>query len=199
MKVCIPYKYMIKALCLSLFILITSCNSTKLVVDPEAMSQLEGVLKSRKYRIDVKTVFPFSSASTQQVFNNVLINNVGNTASRIDVDGENYFVQLKDTIAEASLPYFGEQQLVGSRFGSDDIGVAFDGDYKKYVIEKHKKKDTFVVKFETNDSVDLLESYVITMTVYGNNTVDIVIISSHRMGINYRGILKPIESEETAL
>ncbi|GAB5563332.1 MAG: hypothetical protein Wins2KO_03950 [Winogradskyella sp.] len=199
MKVFVPYKYMIKALYLSLFLLITNCNSTKSVVNVEAMSELETVLNTRNYRVDIRAVFPFNTAATQQVINNVLTNRVGNTTSRIDVVGDGFFMAFNDSIAKAYLPYYGEQQLIGGRYGGNDMGVEFNATPQKYNISKHKRKDAYVIKFEVKDEEDRQESYKITMTVFPNYNTEILVLSSHRTANNYRGILKPYETGETAL
>jgi hypothetical protein len=171
-----------------------SCKSTKAsIADTEALSALEKHLQQKHYRVDMIAAFPYNTAATTAVLNNVMLSNLGNTASRIDINGKGYYIEINDSITKAFLPFYGEQRLVGGRYGGDAMGINFNTQPKHYGITRHKKKNALVVKFGVSDSVDTSESYDVIMTFFTNNNVEVVIMSSHRTGINYRGSFNILE------
>lgn len=179
---------------LSFVILGVSCKSAETKQQrAEALASLEEVLTEKNYRVDVSSVLPFNSAATQQVLNELLRYRFGDNPSRINVAGQGYFVSSKDSTMQAYLPYFGEQRMVGGHYGRTDQGIKFDTAPMNYKMYKHKRKDAFVIKYTVKDNIDNLETYDVIMTIFPSENVDIMINSSHRMNINYRGTLELIE------
>jgi len=141
------FRIFIKGICLGIMYLSLSCKSAETTFEnSEALATLEQQLNSKKYHIDIRTVMPFNTNASLNVLNVILGNNGGNTASRINVNGDGYFIKFNDSIAEGQLPFFGEQRLMGNRYGSGSIGVNFKSEPENYTIVKHKKKDAYVTR-----------------------------------------------------
>lgn len=170
-------------------LLLLGCKSTKSSSEKKAdLKILETLLNEKDYKIEVTTVYPFVTAATMEALNSISLANTGNTATRIDVNGDGYYIKFKQDSVTANLPYFGQQRLSSGRYNSD-MGVEFQAEPQNYTLTKHKRKDAFVAEFDIRDKHDNVESYEISITFYSNNSVDINIMPSHRTGINYRGRL----------
>ena len=173
-----------------------SCKSADTVSSASTsadMADLETLLNERSYRIDINVVYPFNTTATTQVLNNFMLRNTGNTANRIDVQGESYFIELKEDLASGSLPFFGEQRIISGRYGGNEMGIDFKEAPRRYSVTKHKTKDAFIVEFQVDDKNQFSESYDVTLTVFKKKAVDVNISSSHRQVIRYGGKLIPIE------
>jgi hypothetical protein len=94
----------------------------------------------------------------------------------------NFFRFEKDTIY-SEMPFFG-RAYSGVGYGSSDGGLNFKGVAKNYSIKKGKKN--YTIKAEVKSGSD---SYDITLTVYFGGSADLVINSSNRSPISYRGTI----------
>lgn len=167
-----------------------SCKSSESMAErTQALNNLETKINNKNFKIDINTVIPFNTNATTQVLNN-LMRYTGNTGNRITVNG--YYITFKNDSISGYLPYYGEQQLSSNRYNSD-LGIEFSGKPKEYSLDKHKRKDAYIMKFTINDEKDTVETYRVFITFFPSNTADVNIVTSHRNGISYRGQLEAIE------
>ena len=94
----------------------------------------------------------------------------------------NFFRFEKDTI-HSEMPFFG-RAYSGVGYGAGDGGLNFKGVAKNYSIKKGKKN--YTIKAEVKNNTD---SYDIILTVYFGGSADLVINSSNRSPISYRGTI----------
>ena len=181
------------------FHLFTGCKSAETSLKPEdaqALTELETLLKQKEYRIDIHTIYPFNTAATTQVLNDIVLRNTGNTATRINVRGDGNFIELQDSIATSYLPFFGEQQMSTGNYGGTDSAIQFEGMLKDYSVERHSKKDGFVIEFTTKQKNHNTESFDVSIIVFLNKKADITVLSSHRNFIRYEGQLTFVPTRE---
>jgi len=189
-----PYTYHLILLVLYFgsFSLLFSCKATKNGMQTNntiALNELEVLLQQKEYRIDIYTIYPFNNAATTQVMNALLLQNTGNSASRIDVRGDGNFLELQDSTATSYLPFFGEQRMRTGNYGGTDSAIQFEGIIDDYTIKPYKNKDAFIIEFSVNQKSHSTESFDVSIIVFLNKNVDITLMSSHRNSIRYQGQL----------
>lgn len=190
MKRYISIKFVVHSLTLLALVFAVSCKTSESATQrAEKLNNLETILKSKDFKIDINTVLPFNTNATTQVLNQVM-RNTGNTANQINVNG--YDITVKNDTVTGYLPYYGEQRLSSTRYNAS-LGIEFSGVPQDYELSKHQKKDVYIMQFTINYEEDTVESYKIFITFFPSNTVDVNIISSHRNTIGYRGQLRAME------
>lgn len=163
-----------------------SCKSSQSIArQSQEFKNLKNILNSKAFKVDVHTALPFNTRVTRQVLNE-LTRFTGNNANQIMITG--YEVNFKNDSIIGQLPYYGEQQLGGGRYNAN-FGIVFNNIPKDYSLEKHKKHDAFVMKFNIDDDIESVETYRVIITFFSNNSTDIDVISSHRNTISYSGRL----------
>ena len=197
MKIKTDISILFRAFILGLLLLNFSCKSTDGLASSKAsvdMAQLETMLNDQNYRIAIGVVYPLNSIATAQALNNAMITNTGSASNRIDVHGDNYFIEFKDGKAKGYLPYFGEQRVSSPRFGVAKMGISFEDMPRDYSIRKHKKKDAYIVEFVIDDKNDTSEAYDVNLTVFANSNVNVDIAPTLKQMIRYSGNLKAVEA-----
>ncbi|MEO1031243.1 MAG: DUF4251 domain-containing protein [Bacteroidota bacterium] len=188
---------LVVVLLLSGLVLNTSCKSADSMTTAEesaALAALETQLNAKAFRVDINTIFPFNTAATNQVLNDLLIQRTGNSANRIDVSADGHFIEVSNASTKGSLPFFGEQRLVAGHYNGDNQGIEFDGEPEDYSMTKHKKKNALEIKYHIKDKYETTESYNVQLTIYPNKSVDVFITSTLKNLIRYKGELKPVEA-----
>ncbi len=180
-------------LLVGLMMAFTTCKSkeaTTNTVETDAKSEaLVALLENNAYKIDIHTVYPFNSAATTRVINSILTSTTGNSASRINVQGNGNFIQVQDDTVEGYLPYFGEQRQGGGRYGASDNGILFDNAPEEYKVFRDKKSGMPMITFTTHNKNHRAESYDVNIAVSTNKRVVVNISSTHRSSIRYIGSL----------
>lgn len=176
-----------------------SCKSSDAVISQEDVTALEtvkAILDTRAYEMEINTVYPMNTMASTQAINGVLLRQTGNSATRIDVAGDNHRIKIKDSTVEGYLPFFGETRMSTGSYNGGSGGVNLDGKTKDYSLSLNAKKNIYVVKFTTTDSEHNTESYNVQITAFPNKTVEVNVTSSHRTAIRYSGVLSAIKLEE---
>ncbi|MBW1297422.1 DUF4251 domain-containing protein [Aquimarina litoralis] len=165
-----------------------SCNSAKSTVEPTAQSEaLETLITEKSFRIESDWMYPLMTTSLNSLANSGLVP-PGSTINGISLIGNANFVKIHGDSISMKLPFYGERQLPG-KYGSNDIGIKFDGIPDRYEVIKNEKKQRHIIKFTVNDDQ---ESYRVTITMFPNWKTSININSTHRTSIRYSGIvMKP--------
>ncbi|WP_299362171.1 DUF4251 domain-containing protein [Winogradskyella sp.] len=176
-----------------------SCKSANTMSEAEAseqLAELETLLHDNAFRVDIKTVYPFNTAATNDVLNSILIPGTSNSASWIDVANDGHFIEFSTTATKGDLPFFGEQRISGGYNIGNDNNIQFDGAPIDYSISKHKKKSVLEIAYDVNDSRVSTETYEIQFLVYPNKTVHVFITSTLKTVIHYRGTLQFTDTTE---
>lgn len=174
---------------LSTFIVVSCKSSESTVESRQALNDLEAILNSENFKIDVNTVLPFNTAATTQVLNQ-LMRNTGNTANHISVSG--YDITFKNDSISGQLPYYGEQQISSGNYNGR-LGIEFNDIPQDFSMTKHKKKDAYIIKFNIDDIENTSENLRIIITLFSNKATSINVTTSYRTSIGYRGQLVDIE------
>lgn len=109
----------------------------------------------------------------------------GSAPGNISLQGNgNYFRKMGDSLS-IYLPYFGERQLAGNIYGSNNSsGIVFNGkpESNKYKFNSRKKSHEYIFEI-TNQT----ESFRVLLIIYENLSTRTTINSSHRTTISYTG------------
>ncbi len=180
------------------FLLLGSCKSSETAVNRVLDADVETLLnrlETEPYRINIRSISPFNTFATQRVLNQLLVPYTGNSANRIDVGGDGNYLEIKDSIASASLPFFGEQRQGGAYYRQGDSGINMASEPQDYTISPHKSKNAAVVSFTIDDSNRSSENYDVFMMIFPGGKSEISIMSSHRTPIYFSGILEFVEAD----
>src|SRR5690606_7693517 len=115
----------------------------------------------------------------------------GSTAGQINLVGNtNYLRMDKDSIS-AYLPYFGERQM-GGNYGGTNGGIEFEGVPKNLKITP-TDKNGYNISFSINDKENNPENYRVYIQIFHDLNANMVISSSQRLSIRYRGVAMPLQ------
>jgi len=192
------YKLQFKALRFAYFLgmltLLCQCKSSNLTKAQKQiadMSMLNSLMEQNAYYIDIEAVYPFATAATQRVLNSLFLSRTGNNASRIDVGGEGYFVNVRNDSVKGNLSFFGERRLSGGPYGGQNGGIEFNAIPKDYEKTINEKKKFLEVKFTVSEKEEATETYDVRLQIFPNHTVNVSITSTYKTFMNYKGNLNP--------
>ena len=118
----------------------------------------------------------------------------GSNASNISLIGNSNYLQIKDSIVNAFLPYYGERRQ-GGAYGSGKTGIEFEGVPQDFKTNRGKK-NSYEIRFNIKDKNSRSENYTVYVQVFPNLSSSININSSHRTSISYRGRANIIENDK---
>lgn len=187
---------------LSLVIMIScsilSCK-TNSIAKSEAKAKDLAVLDSfynqDNYKIDVEVAYPFNTAATTQVAN-VLLRNTGNTANRIDVQGDGNFIKIKNDSVTAYLPFFGERRLNGGDYGGQNSGIQIEEPLRDLTKQIDTKKGKLELSFKAEQKGNGSDKYEIKIEIYPNNRVMVNVTPVYKTFMRYDGRLEDFEEDE---
>ena len=171
----------------------TSCSS-KQAVTLDTAKRTNELIVQKRFSINCTTAQPMQTAALQSIANSGLIA-PGNSLSQININGsQNYFKVLNDSI-EVSLPYYGEQRIP-LEYGRTNTGIQFKGIPKEATFDAKDKKGNTVLKFTFKNGREQCRAQV---KIFPSGKSNILIASSHRTSINYRGAIKTIATNKEEL
>ncbi len=186
-----------KRICFMILVItvLTSCKSKLTAVQVEErttkLEQLATQLESQGFEITMDAAYPLSTASLNNVANDLLLQ-AGNSASRINLTDRNDFIKRKGDQVSADLSYFGERQITAGY--AADAGIEFKDKTNNYEQFIDEKKGNIIIQFTARDENN--ETYPVRITVLPSMFTDISITSSHRTNIRYTGKLQLLESSD---
>jgi hypothetical protein len=111
---------------------------------------------------------------------------------QIDLTTRDNFLRIDGENAVAYLPYFGRAYSAG--YSSGDGGVEFDGPVETFDVNKNDKKRRITIDFEVKGSDD---TFRCTLTVSGNRSASLTVISNKRQAIRYTGVISELAEEKS--
>ena len=162
---------------------LSSCSVQKTGTDAEFVALSNKMDRNETIRIEVNAAYPTNTFATQQVLNSVLRGS-GDSANRIDLSGDSYYLEFNSEHAFASLPFYGERRQSSGYNNTDDNGINFDEPTINYNVELNEKSYRYDIEFTTSKGV---ESFDVDIILFANGNSVIYITSSSRTRIEYRG------------
>ncbi|MEP3371322.1 MAG: DUF4251 domain-containing protein [Maribacter dokdonensis] len=174
-----------------LFVLICcimfGCKSSKTLIDDA--HPIHALISSKNFEFSAKSASPMATQSLTAIANSGLLP-PGNSVSRIDLNGNGYFLKVFNDSVSANLPYYGERQF-GGTYGIAD-GVKFNGvpsDYEQIFSEDKQK---YIINFQISNKTD---RYTITMHIFPNKSCLVNVNTTNRNTIQYNGNVESLHSE----
>jgi hypothetical protein len=174
-----------------LALLFTSCKSSFTEQDRDKLIVLQKQMNEETFEFQVTAVRPFNTQALNNVANDILIRS-GNSAARINVQGDNYSMKIGEEQAVFSLPFYGERR-VGGGYNTNDVGYKFTGDLKNLRSTINEKEKCIIYEFTTNNQVETLD---VELRVFNPNSAQLNINSSHRTFIKYDGNIQWLSKTE---
>lgn len=169
-----------------------SCASTKTASTTEDEDKtFESISNNEPFEIESNWAQPQVTTAYAQLGG---LLPAGSTPGNISLIGNTNYFQIKDSIVRAFLPFYGERRQSGP-YMSGKTGIEFESapqDFKANI----GKKNSYEIRFNINDKNYTSESYMVYVQVFPNLSSSIMVSSSHRSSMTYRGKANIIENDE---
>lgn len=150
---------------------------------------LTNLITKQAFDIESRWAQPMATSAYNQAVNGLLP--PGSTTGQINLVGNtNYLRVIKDSVS-AYLPYFGERQM-GGNYGGTNGGIQFEGIPEDLEITP-TDKNRYNIRFSINDKENNSENYKVYIEIFYDLNANIVINSSQRLSIRYRGVAMPLQ------
>ncbi|SRR5690606_11256246 len=150
---------------------------------------LNNLITDQTFEIESRWAQPMTTNAYNQAVNGLLP--PGSTTGQINLMGNaNYLKMVKDSVS-AFLPYFGERQM-GGKYGGANGGIEFAGVPKDLNITS-TEKNGYNIQFTINDKENHSENYKVYIQIFQDLNANMVISSSQRLSIRYRGVAMPLQ------
>ncbi|HLS31174.1 MAG TPA: DUF4251 domain-containing protein [Flavobacteriaceae bacterium] len=181
-----------------IILVLFSCSSAKLADNDTKKvntAKIEELIEKEAFKINVDYAFPKTSSQFNQAVQNLNLSAVGNSANRINIQGEGYYLEIKKDSVIAVLPFYGEQYS-GYQITTHDR-IEFKGDSEKYEInaDPTKKSNRTRISFQIADANRIGEWYDVSLLIFENGKTDMQVSSSRRSIMAYRGEVEGEEAE----
>ncbi|WP_165454345.1 DUF4251 domain-containing protein [Hyunsoonleella pacifica] len=173
-----------------LMLIALSCKTSKEIATAQQYETFKALIASQEFTIESDWAYPQLTNAMTQVLNSGLMgpNNNGNS---INLIGNANFLTIKGDSITSYLPYFGERQMQVA-YGGTDSAIQFNGVMEDLKIEDGKKnRKIFTFRAKSN-----AENFNVIITLFPNNTSQIVLNGNSRFSIQYSGQVKKISQEE---
>ncbi|WP_282117568.1 DUF4251 domain-containing protein [Cellulophaga baltica] len=167
---------------------IACSNSKKMVSATPKSIALDQLVVQKNFQISSDWATPMATSSMNYIANNGLLG-PGNSPGNINLIGNTNYLSFKGDSITAHLPYFGERQM-GGGYAVSDTGITFNTVPTSYEQVKNDRTQTHTIKFKI--SGDSNEHYSITVLLFPNWTSEIMVTSSQRTSIGFRGTVSEI-------
>ena len=169
-----------------------ACTSTKTIsTTPDEDKAFESISKNEFFEIQSDWAQPQVTSAFAQLSGFLP---PGSTVGNINIMGNSNYLQIKDSVVRAFLPFYGERRQ-GTAYSSDKMGIEFEGipeDFKTNI----GRKNSYEIRFKIQDKNYSSESYLVYVQIFPNLSGSININSSHRSSISFRGRANIIENYE---
>ena len=184
-------KLSIKHLIILMAGLLVGCGTTsKSISSQTQIKELEELVSSKSFHIQSNWAMPLMTNSMNSIANAGLLP-VGSTGSQISLIGNSNYLKVEGDTISAYLPYFGERQM-GAAYSSNNNAIQFKGIPENYKVTDDEKTKSKEISFNINNKT---ESFRVFLTLTPNLSSTIIVNSSQRFSIRYRGEVEPISNE----
>lgn len=170
------------------FIVFISCGSSKKTGSTDTWI-LNKLITEQAFEIESRWAQPMATGAYSQAVNGLLP--PGSTAGQINLIGNTNYLKMEKDSLSAYLPYFGERQM-GGNYGATKGGIEFKGIPEDLEITSTDKSG-YNIRFSINDKENKSENYKVYIQVYPDLNANVVINSSQRLSIRYRGVAMPLQ------
>ncbi|AGC78262.1 uncharacterized protein DUF4251 [Nonlabens dokdonensis] len=183
-------KKLITGLLVLISLSLISCKSSFTETKRMELTAIQKDLESKSFEFQADAAFPFQTQAFNNVANDLLLQ-TGNNANRINLQGNNYSVQVGEKKAQFNLPFYGERRLSGG-YNGDNTGFDFTSAIEVSNNQIIAKNGYLSYKFKASNKT---ESVDVELMIYSLNSVNLSVNSSHRTFMKYEGtlIFKEIE------
>ena len=175
---------------LILMLLMGCASSSKVSYTSGQISAFRDFLNTKSYEFIASTANPVPGKGMMAVANSGLLP-PGSTMSNIQLQGTSNYLRIEGDTISAFLPYYGERQSGGGY--NSDAGIVFDGIPSDYKEEYNAQKNEMRIIFTISEKS---EGYRVTMNLFPNKKATVVVTSSQRFAIRYRGDIKELENTD---
>jgi Domain of unknown function (DUF4251) len=169
-----------------------ACGSGNPKYSDESRKALDNMVSKKSFEIISNSAQPLMTAAMQQLNNSGLFAN-GSTAGNIDLTTNTNYLRMKNDSVMASLPFYGERQFGGGY--NNATGIEFEGIPKNFQITEGKES-SYEIRFDIRDKNSITENYQVYIKLSPNLTSSMIIRSSSRSNIQFRGQVRPIKSDK---
>ncbi|WP_082438602.1 DUF4251 domain-containing protein [Nonlabens sp. YIK11] len=166
---------------------ITACSVQKTGSPAEFEALTNKVVNGDTLRIEMDAAYPLNTYASQQVIQQ-LMRNTGNTANRIDLSGDSYFLEIHPDMVKASLPFFGERRQGAGYNNPQDSGINFEQAPEDYLYTADNEAYKYEIEFDANDKT---ENYDVDVVVFANGKATVYVRSTTRTVMQYQGRVVP--------
>ena len=163
-----------------LSVLCIGCASKNTVVSEVALNSL----KNAVYNDDIE--FVGRIASPLRIRNDINAYNhlpPGSNQAQINLANISNYVRIFQDSISIDLPFYGEQRIINT-YADADNSYEFNQKINEKEIVFDAKKKTYMLKLWVKGEE---ESLRINYTLHANNTAQMIVNSTHRNAITYRG------------
>ncbi|WP_420601806.1 DUF4251 domain-containing protein [Flagellimonas sp.] len=171
--------------------LLACASHSKNVATTAEIDALQKLTSEKSFEIIANWARPLATGSLNRVANAGLIP-LGSTANRIDVTGNGSYLRVLGDSVAADLPYFGERQMGGGPYNSNEAGIKFEGIPRDFELIPNDKSKGYTMNFTITEGT---ETFQVSAKLFPSNSSSINIISSHRTAIGFEGKLKSYSNE----
>ncbi|ETN95856.1 hypothetical protein P278_15780 [Zhouia amylolytica AD3] len=171
-------------------VLVYSCGSTQSAVSESDMAALSDLVEGRKFRIESDWADPTVTRAMMQVG---AILGPQNSVARINLIGNDNYLEVRGDSVKSDLPYFGERQM-GGGYNTNDIGIKIDEVARDMELHYLDSKKKYKMSFKAGN-VDTNESYNVVIEIFSNKKTSIIVTSTERNSIRYEGTIMPLLEE----
>lgn len=169
---------------------VLTAQNTKVDAEQDLLDQL---VHSKEFRIESQWARP-QGGSGVNAMARANLQPPGSVGNRINLMGLFNFLEMRGETVAAILPYFGERQIRGSHYESDN-GIQFEGPYRDLIVEQDEKKGSYKISFDVSNDT---ETFQVNMVLHKNLKSTITVNSNQRYVIRYDGrVMELMPNEQT--
>lgn len=181
-------KTYIKFIVLALSFSFISCGSSQKTNSTDKWI-LNNLITEQTFEIESRWAQPMTTGAYSQAVNGLLP--PGSTVGQISLIGNSNYLKMEKDSVSAYLPYFGERQM-GGNYGGTNGGIEFEGVPEDLEITP-TNENGYNIRFSINHKESNSENYKVFIQIFHDLNANVVINSSQRLGIRYRGVAMPLQ------
>lgn len=167
---------------------IIGCASQKPKVSAEAIANLKTILETENIEFEAKNASPLRFSNDLNAYNHLPPGSNQNFINLSNIS--NHLKIYKDSVS-IDLPFFGEQRMISS-YTNNDNSFVFDQKLNEKTIQLIAKKGAYLMNLWVKGKREALR---INYTLFANNSATVVVNSTNRNSITYRGSWQVIKEK----